>query len=83
MWWIHDYRLEIHHELKKKAQEYKMRQQEILEKTVKIHEERLAELRADGGSHDYDDESIGSSAGSDVMDSSEIDVDGVDVILEH
>jgi hypothetical protein len=53
MWWIHDYRLEIHHELKRKAIEYKKRQREVLEQTLQLHQERLAELRgADDDGHD-------------------------------
>lgn len=45
MWWIHDYRLEIHRELNRKAREYKDRQREILEKTEQEHQERMAQLQ--------------------------------------
>ncbi|GKY91445.1 hypothetical protein MPSEU_000116800 [Mayamaea pseudoterrestris] len=82
-WWIHDYRLEIHNELKKKAQEYKQHQREVLEKTAKMHEERLAEMRRNGSGYEDDDESSQVSAGSGQMDFAEIDVDGPDVIPER
>jgi hypothetical protein len=84
MWWIHDYRLEIHHELKKKALEYKRHQRDILEKTVQLHQDRLVELRATG---EYSDDENSNKEGSEVSDeldfyeNDHISGDAQDVIL--
>lgn len=84
VWWIHDYRLEIHHELKKKAMEYKQRQKEVLETTMKLHQQRLAEVKAASEGADGDNESSNESEASEEIDVFEDDLDNVhDVILDH
>lgn len=48
VWWIHDYRLEIHQALREKANEYRERQRQVLEQTKEIlgrHDDRNNDRR--------------------------------------
>jgi len=58
IWWIHDYRLEIHQQLRKKAKLYKRHQAKVLNKTEEIRRaERESELRRNRGESDsFDDD---------------------------
>jgi hypothetical protein len=57
VWWIHDYRLEIHQELQRKQHDYRKKQREVLEKTRRQRQE-MEEQEEASSSSDSEDETM-------------------------